>query len=187
MLSIVLVFNTGENLSRRQIRDLTDLTAQRPGPDCEYQYALRRTSGSLELQSIIALLVQMFFAWRVKVLTNSWPPVILIAFCSFCQWCKWWFSVSYYFKALTVCLQAAAWELQLHVECKLLISYSPFESLTPYLASRSSFTSRSSRLLSLFGWRFQPWRIRRSLWHSSGIWSDLALYLVDALLTYNLA
>lgn len=35
-----------------------------------------------------ALFVQMFFAWRVKVLTGKMPAVILIAFCSLCQWCK---------------------------------------------------------------------------------------------------
>jgi len=39
------------------------------------------------LTAIIALMVQMFFAWRVKVLTNNWPSVIFIAFCSVCQWC----------------------------------------------------------------------------------------------------
>ena len=151
------------------------MTAQRSGPHCEYQNAIRRRFDSFELQSIIALLVQMFFAWRVKVLTNSWPPVILIAFCSFCQWCMWWFSVSYYFKALTIRLQVAAWELPLPVECKLCLSYhGPSEPLTLFPASRSSFTSRSSRLSSSFGWRSQPWRIRQSLWHSFGIWSVLA-------------
>ncbi|KAH9939817.1 hypothetical protein B0H21DRAFT_756071 [Amylocystis lapponica] len=39
------------------------------------------------LTAFIALFVQMFFAWRVKVLTNSIPAVCLIAFCSICQWC----------------------------------------------------------------------------------------------------
>lgn len=39
------------------------------------------------MTAIIALMVQMFFAWRVKVLTNSWPAVFFIAFCSICQWC----------------------------------------------------------------------------------------------------
>ncbi|KAI0726468.1 hypothetical protein C8Q72DRAFT_526455 [Fomitopsis betulina] len=39
------------------------------------------------LTAMIALFVQMFFAWRVKVLTGKLPAVILIAFCSLCQWC----------------------------------------------------------------------------------------------------
>ncbi|KAI0926841.1 hypothetical protein AcW1_007756 [Taiwanofungus camphoratus] len=39
------------------------------------------------MTSIIAMFVQMFFAWRVKVLTGSTPAVIFIMFCSFCQWC----------------------------------------------------------------------------------------------------
>lgn len=38
---------------------------------------------------MIALFVQMFFAWRVKVLTGKLPAVILIAFCSLCQWCEY--------------------------------------------------------------------------------------------------
>ncbi|EPS93384.1 hypothetical protein FOMPIDRAFT_131067 [Fomitopsis schrenkii] len=39
------------------------------------------------VQAMTALFVQMFFAWRVKVLTGKMPAVILIAFCSLCQWC----------------------------------------------------------------------------------------------------
>ncbi|KAI0786891.1 hypothetical protein C8Q75DRAFT_720408 [Abortiporus biennis] len=38
-------------------------------------------------RAIIALMVQLFFTWRVKVLTGSIPAVIFIAFCSICQWC----------------------------------------------------------------------------------------------------
>ncbi|KAL4243310.1 DUF6534 domain-containing protein [Abortiporus biennis] len=39
------------------------------------------------MTAIIALMVQLFFTWRVKVLTGSIPAVIFIAFCSICQWC----------------------------------------------------------------------------------------------------
>ncbi|THG96863.1 hypothetical protein EW026_g5047 [Hermanssonia centrifuga] len=39
------------------------------------------------MTAIIALLVQMFFAWRVKVLTGNWFVVGFIALCSICQWC----------------------------------------------------------------------------------------------------
>ncbi|KAI0337921.1 hypothetical protein BDW22DRAFT_1423313 [Trametopsis cervina] len=39
------------------------------------------------MTGIIALFVQLFFAWRIKVLTKSWPLVLLIVFCSVCQWC----------------------------------------------------------------------------------------------------
>ncbi|PCH39978.1 hypothetical protein WOLCODRAFT_150029 [Wolfiporia cocos MD-104 SS10] len=39
------------------------------------------------MTAIIALLVQMFFAWRVKILTGSVPATCFIMFCSFCQWC----------------------------------------------------------------------------------------------------
>ncbi len=40
------------------------------------------------VQAIIALLVQMFFAWRIKVLTGNWFVVVIVSFCSFAQWCK---------------------------------------------------------------------------------------------------
>ncbi|KAI0084805.1 hypothetical protein BDY19DRAFT_997371 [Irpex rosettiformis] len=39
------------------------------------------------MTSIIALMVQMFFAWRVKVLTRNWPLVSFIMLCSIVQWC----------------------------------------------------------------------------------------------------
>ena len=39
-------------------------------------------------QAIIALLVQLFFAWRVKVLTGSLPVVCFIVFCAIAQWCE---------------------------------------------------------------------------------------------------
>ncbi|KAI8978769.1 hypothetical protein BD414DRAFT_117621 [Trametes punicea] len=39
------------------------------------------------MTGIIACLVQMFFAWRVKVLTSNWFAVSLIVFCSFAQFC----------------------------------------------------------------------------------------------------
>ncbi|KAI0357470.1 hypothetical protein OH77DRAFT_1519383 [Trametes cingulata] len=39
------------------------------------------------MTAIIAILVQMFFAWRVKVLTSNWFAVCLIAFSSFAQFC----------------------------------------------------------------------------------------------------
>ncbi|KAH9841813.1 uncharacterized protein C8Q71DRAFT_349276 [Rhodofomes roseus] len=39
------------------------------------------------MTAIIALFVQMFFAWRVKVLTGSITAVCVIMFCSLCQWC----------------------------------------------------------------------------------------------------
>ncbi|KAI0338912.1 hypothetical protein BDW22DRAFT_1432128 [Trametopsis cervina] len=39
------------------------------------------------MTSIIALMVQMFFAWRVKVLTNNWFIVSAIMVCSVAQWC----------------------------------------------------------------------------------------------------
>ncbi|KZT09390.1 uncharacterized protein LAESUDRAFT_748519 [Laetiporus sulphureus 93-53] len=39
------------------------------------------------MTAFIAMFVQMFFAWRVKVLTGSIPAVLFIMFCSFCQWC----------------------------------------------------------------------------------------------------
>ncbi|KAH9889978.1 hypothetical protein C8Q73DRAFT_146699 [Cubamyces lactineus] len=39
------------------------------------------------MTAIIGMLVQMFFAWRVKVLTSSWIAVGTIAVCSFAQFC----------------------------------------------------------------------------------------------------
>ncbi|KAF9808957.1 hypothetical protein IEO21_07679 [Rhodonia placenta] len=39
------------------------------------------------MTAFIALFVQMFFAWRVKVLTNSIPAVLFVMFCSLFQWC----------------------------------------------------------------------------------------------------
>ncbi|KAI0795318.1 hypothetical protein BC629DRAFT_1592810 [Irpex lacteus] len=39
------------------------------------------------MTAIIALMVQSFFAWRVKVLTNNWPLVAFISCCSIAQWC----------------------------------------------------------------------------------------------------
>ena len=42
----------------------------------------------LRLQAIIGSLVQCFFAWRVKVLTNSMVAVILIGICALCQFCE---------------------------------------------------------------------------------------------------
>ncbi|THG96858.1 hypothetical protein EW026_g5048 [Hermanssonia centrifuga] len=40
------------------------------------------------MTAIIALLVQMFFAWRIKVLTGNWFVVVIVSFCSIAQWCK---------------------------------------------------------------------------------------------------
>ncbi|KAI0692569.1 hypothetical protein BC835DRAFT_1277494 [Cytidiella melzeri] len=37
------------------------------------------------MTAIVAFLVQMFFAWRVRVLSNNWPLVAFIATCSICQ------------------------------------------------------------------------------------------------------
>lgn len=39
-------------------------------------------------KAIIANLVQLFYAWRIRVVTESWLLVGVITFCSFCQWCK---------------------------------------------------------------------------------------------------
>ncbi|KAI0787227.1 hypothetical protein BC629DRAFT_498007 [Irpex lacteus] len=39
------------------------------------------------MTAIIAAMVQMFFAWRVKVLTGKWIIFAAIATCSFCQLC----------------------------------------------------------------------------------------------------
>ncbi|KAI0337919.1 hypothetical protein BDW22DRAFT_832759 [Trametopsis cervina] len=39
------------------------------------------------MTAIIAIMTQMFFAWRVKVLTSNWYLVTAIAFCSIAQWC----------------------------------------------------------------------------------------------------
>ncbi|KAI0337920.1 hypothetical protein BDW22DRAFT_834651 [Trametopsis cervina] len=39
------------------------------------------------MTAIIALVVQWFFAWRIKVLTTNYPTVVLIVICSFAQFC----------------------------------------------------------------------------------------------------
>ncbi|OCH88470.1 hypothetical protein OBBRIDRAFT_780090 [Obba rivulosa] len=39
------------------------------------------------MTATIALLVQLFYAWRVKTLTHNIPVFIFICFCSICSWC----------------------------------------------------------------------------------------------------
>ncbi|KAI0693966.1 hypothetical protein BC835DRAFT_1415596 [Cytidiella melzeri] len=57
------------------------------GNESALSYATWIFSTDPAMTAIIALMVQVFFAWRVKVLTNNWPLVAFIAFCSFAQWC----------------------------------------------------------------------------------------------------
>lgn len=35
----------------------------------------------------MAALVHSFYAWRIKIVTDSWPLVVAIAVCTICQFC----------------------------------------------------------------------------------------------------
>ncbi|KAI0081648.1 hypothetical protein K474DRAFT_1681985 [Panus rudis PR-1116 ss-1] len=49
--------------------------------------ALQFASWDPAMTAIIALCVQLFFAWRMKVLTGSYLAVVAVAGCSIAQWC----------------------------------------------------------------------------------------------------
>ncbi|KAJ3489211.1 hypothetical protein NLI96_g2272 [Meripilus lineatus] len=56
------------------------------GNESSLQYASWVFATDPAMTAIIALLVQLFFAWRVKVLTNNIPVVVFITLCSLAQW-----------------------------------------------------------------------------------------------------
>ena len=75
LLNFISVFSTDPAMTVRTRRFL--LSSEQP---------YSRTSPS---QAIIAFMVQIFFSWRVKVLSDSWILVACIASCSIFQ-CRTW-------------------------------------------------------------------------------------------------
>ncbi|EJF57076.1 hypothetical protein DICSQDRAFT_92661 [Dichomitus squalens LYAD-421 SS1] len=57
------------------------------GNDSALMYASWVFATDPVMTALIGSLVQCFFAWRVKVLTNSWPAVFFIATCAIVQFC----------------------------------------------------------------------------------------------------
>ena len=75
------------------LTQLTDSFASiRPCDDGKHYVVLRfyacYAHSAIYYEAIIGSLTQLFFAWRVKVLTNSIPAVAIICICAICQFCE---------------------------------------------------------------------------------------------------